>query len=333
MMTGLLPLSHALSLITLATIMSLPILFDENNVLRSGWRFAIFLFAFVLATVVLGAITFGAMIALGFSPNEGLSYLVVNSVISLIPALVLGWLCTKYLERLPIKALGAHFTRFWFSHLLLGLFIGAITVAVAVVICFAAGGLRFTPNSIPTAVIAQGLVTSFALFAVAAAFEEALFRGYILQTFARSDLAAFAIAMTSVFFGALHLGNPNVGAISTINTMIAGVWFGLAYLKTRDLWFVWGLHLIWNWLQGAVFGIEVSGLTDITKASLFVEVDHGPVWLTGGQYGIEGGIACTVALLLSTVTIRFLPLLKPDAEMLELTSPKRLSARIIKSES
>jgi membrane protease YdiL (CAAX protease family) len=45
-----------------------------------------------------------------------------------------------------------------------------------------------------------------------------------------------------VFFGVIHLQNPNADVISTTNTILAGVWFGLAYLKTRDLWFVWGLH-------------------------------------------------------------------------------------------
>ena len=55
---------------------------------------------------------------------------------------------------------------------------------------------------------------SFVVFAVAAAFEEALFRGYLLQTFSRSGLARLAIAGTSVFFGVVHLGNPNASAIS-----------------------------------------------------------------------------------------------------------------------
>ncbi len=295
---------------------------DRSNTPRSGWRFAIFFLAFLF---IGGAVGLGVRELMNFGripagEGEGV-YLLVNGIASLVPALLIGWLCGKYLEGLPFRALGAWFTRSWLSHFSLGCLAGAITICFCVLIAAAFGGLRFTLNNVESSAIGRSLVMSLAIFAVAAAFEEALFRGYILQTFARSGLAWFAIIMTSLVFGLFHLGNPNAGYISTANTMLAGIWFGVAYLKTRDLWFVWGLHLVWNWMQGSVFGIEVSGLTDITKASLLREIDSGPAWLTGGDYGIEGGVACSAALVLSTLAIWFLPLLRADEEMLALTSP------------
>jgi hypothetical protein len=167
------------------------------------------------------------------------------------------------------------------------------------------------------------MLLSLLIFGAAAAFEEALFRGYILQTFARSGLAWFAILLTSAFFGAVHLNNPNADYLAAANTTLAGVWFGVAYLKTRDLWFVWGLHLFWNWMQGSVFGIEVSGLTEIVQSSLLKEMDHGPAWLTGENYGIEASVACTIALIVSTFAVHFMPFLNPTEEMIELQKPAR----------
>jgi len=102
--------------------------------------------------------------------------------------------------------------------------------------------------------------------------------------------------------------------------VLAGVWFGVAYLKTRDLWFPWAIHLMWNWTQGSIFGIEVSGLSGVGGPSLMTEIDAGPTWLTGENYGIEGGIAAAIAILISIVAIQLLPL-KPDAELLRLTTP------------
>ena len=148
-------------------------------------------------------------------------------------------------------------------------------------------------------------VVRWVLFAVAAAYEEALFRGYFLQTLARGGYAWLAISLTSVFFATVHLGNPSANAVSTINTALAGVWFGIAYLRTRDLWFAWGLHLMWNFFQGSVFGIEVSGLTDIARPSLLTETDTGPAWLTGGDYGIEASLGCTAAILISIAVVHF----------------------------
>ena len=176
-------------------------------------------------------------------------------------ALGIGWICGKFLEGLPFRALGAAFTKYWFKNLCMGLAVGAVSLVVVIAAAMIFGGLRFHLNSdYGSSAILVTLGVSFAVFAVAAAFEEALFRGYILQTFSRAGLAWMAIIMTSLFFALAHLRNPGANWISSLNTAIAGVWFGVAYLKTRDLWLPFGMHFIWNWVQGSIFGIEVSGL-------------------------------------------------------------------------
>ena len=73
-------------------------------------------------------------------------------------------------------------------------------------------------------------------------------------------------------------------------------------------------------MQGAVFGIEVSGITSLVSTPLLREIDSGPSWLTGETYGVEGGIVTTIAIIVSTVVIYYLPILKPSEEMLALTS-------------
>ncbi len=296
------------------------LLFDINGRLRSGWRFAIFCAVFIFAAMAVGGAGLIVLDALAIPFDVGQpAYLVVNGLAMLIPALLVGWLCGKYLEGLPFRVLGAWFTKGWLKHLAGGILVGAGTVCLAVAIAAAFGGLRFEPSGISGAVLVKSLAISLVVLAIGAAAEEALFRGYILQTFARSGLAAMAIALTSVFFGVVHLGNPNADVLPVINTMLAGVWFGVAYLKTRDLWFVTGLHLVWNWVQGAFFGIEISGLTSLVSAPILREIDSGPAWLTGETYGIEGGIVTTVALIMSTVLIYFLPGVNASEEIMEST--------------
>ena len=290
------------------------ILFDSNGRLRSGWRFAIFCVGFIALLVFLSSAVFALPRAVPID-----LYRLADRSILLASALMVGWLCAKYLENLPFSSLGAAFTKGWLRHLSVGLLIGTGSIGLAVLIAYVSGGLRFETNAVDTAALWRGMGVSFVLLAVAAAAEEALFRGYIFQTFARSNLVWLAITLTSVFFGAVHLRNPDWGVISTLNTILAGIWFSLAYLKTRDLWFVTGLHFMWNWVQGALFGIEISGTTDLVSTPLMREIDSGPAWLTGSTYGIEGGIATTVALVASMVLIYFLPL-KTDEEIATLTS-------------
>lgn len=296
--------------------------FDDREKLRSGWRASIFLAGFIFTAAILAILAYRSVEAVGIDVSAASSSgMILNAAVSLTPAILLGWLCAKYLEGLPFRSLGVSLTTNWHRHLLVGSGLGAATMALSVVITMISGGLGFGLNSAATTgQIAGSLAVSLLIFGAAAAFEEVLFRGYILQTFARSGLAWLAIILTSVFFGAVHLGNPNAGVISTVNTMLAGVWFGLAYLKTRDLWFVWGLHLTWNWVQGSIFGIEVSGITSVTLWPLLKEIDHGPSWLTGVDYGIEGGIVCTIAIIISVVLIFKLPAVEPDPELLKMTT-------------
>jgi membrane protease YdiL (CAAX protease family) len=298
------------------------IFFNEFGRVRSGWRFALFLLSFIFFGILVGGAVIGLASAAGieFAPGT-LRYILVNSSISLVLALALGWLWGKSLEDLPFRALGAHFTKNWFKDLIWGLIFGAFSIALAIGIAVGFGGLSFEFNrAYGSAAILLTLGVTMAVFAVAAAFEEALFRGYILQTFARAQLAWLAIVLTSVFFALAHYNNPNATAFSVLNTALAGLWLGVAYLKTRNLWFPFGVHLMWNWMQGAFFGVEVSGLQKLITAPFLREIDTGPIWLTGENYGIEGGIACTIALIVSTAAIHFAPFLKPTDELLALTS-------------
>jgi len=300
-------------------------LFDETNTLRSGWRFLIFALGFTFVGLVVGTATLVILEgAFGIAVRGSAQFLVTNGLASLAVALGVGWLCARFFEKLPFRSLGAWFTKGWLGQLIIGLVVGSVTFAVAAGFAMLFGGLSFRQNAdVSTEAVVMTLLTSLAIFAAAAAFEEALFRGYMLQTFLRSDMALFAVLLTSTLFATVHNANPNATLLSWINTFLAGIWFAVAYLKTRTLWMPFGLHLAWNWIQGPVFGIEVSGLTDIITAPIMREIDNGPAWLTGGDYGIEGGLACTAALVLFTAAIYFLPIPQPDEEIISLTSPQQ----------
>jgi hypothetical protein len=212
----------------------------------------------------------------------------------------------------------------WFRDFLIGSAIGLISLGIAVAIATAGGGLRFSLSASDVRLaVARALISSAVLFIVAALAEEAMFRGYPLQTMCRSKLAWLGIFLTSVPFATVHLGNPNVVPFVTFaNTALAGIWLGVAYIRTRSLWFPLGVHWAWNWALGSVFGLPVSGI-NLVNNPLLRGQDLGPAWLTGGNYGIEGGAACTVALLISTVFIWRTGSVCADAELLKLTSEQK----------
>jgi membrane protease YdiL (CAAX protease family) len=306
--------------------------------LRSGWRLLVFVLIFVILSVLFGAATRKVSeFAVQFVPSRGVAHYLENVIfrlVFLIVALLAGYICTRGLEGLPWRALGLWFHARWLRDFFLGSVIGVASLALAAAIATAGGGLSFTFSGRAALVqVGQTLVFSAALFVLAALAEEALFRGYPLQTLTRANLAWLAVFLTSVPFAAIHLRNPNVAAGFTfINTALAGVWLAVAYLRTRSLWFPLGVHWAWNWALGSLFGLPVSGMTDLAPHPLLRGTDLGPPWLTGGNYGIEGGLACTVTLILSTLFILRTRLVAATPEMSTLTSQENPVRLVRKAE-
>lgn len=294
--------------------------------LRSGWRLLVFLLVYICILFLLSSLArLAYAVALNLAPQRiGADYFqnVIFRLVLLVAALAAGFICTRWLEGLPWRAMGLWFHSGWLRDFIVGTLIGIFSLTLATAIATVGGGLTFTISG--RAALAQVFVTlilSGALFIVAALAEEALFRGYALQTLTRARLAWLAVFLTSVPFAAVHLRNPNVAAGFTfINTALAGIWLAVAYLRTRTLWLPLGIHWAWNWALGALFGLPVSGINDLAPHPLLRGIDHGPVWLTGGSYGIEGGLACTITLLVTTIFILRTGLVSATPEMRELTS-------------
>jgi len=292
---------------------------NQYSRLRSGWRVMVFIAVFLAAIIACDLLLF--RVNLSSIPHGDFILEVVRRALLLTSALAAGYVCCRFLESLPWRSLGLTLHQGWFRDFAIGTVVGAISLTIAVLVATAAGGLRFTLTSNDAmALTTRSLGTSAVLFVVAALAEEAMFRGYALQTFTRAHLAALGIFLTSVPFGLVHLWNPNVvRGITFANTALAGIWLAIAYMRTRSLWLPLGVHWSWNWALGSVFGLPVSGMK-VVSHTLFQGNDIGPAWLTGGSYGIEGGAACTLALVLSSLFLWRTGWLHATAELLELTS-------------
>ena len=308
------------------------ILFNNYGRLRSGWRVIVFTLVFIammflFITVARGAYALLVNFVPRFRTNAFVEDVIFRSSF-LFAALGAGILCNRVLEGLPWRAIGTARHPKWFRHFLVGSAVGVVSLAFAAAVGAIGGGLRFsfTGRQLLWSV-AQTLAVSALLFVVAALAEEALFRGYPLQTLIRAKLFLLGAILTSLPFILVHLNNPNFqGFISVINLLFAGIWFSVAYWRTRSLWFPLGIHWAWNWALASVFGLPVSGITKLAPYPLMHGTDFGPVWLTGGNYGVEGGIAGTIAIVAATIVVWKQKLVFPSPEMLQLTSAETPSA-------
>jgi hypothetical protein len=300
--------------------------YNDAGRLRSVWRLAVFAVAYMTAaSLAFGSTNLALALAL---PRETYERLVeggvgwvLQSFALFVPAALVGWGCVRLLEDLPWRSLGWALHKGWLRDALFGVLVGGLGICVAGLVGLAAGGYSFTSNaSAGGAALLRTLAVSGFVFLLGSAAEEMLFRGYPFQTLLRSWPVWAALVPVSVPFALVHLANPNVAPGFTFaNTALAGVWLGVAYWRTRSLWFPLGVHMGWNWVQGAVLGSPVSGITRITPDPLLRLTDSGPAWLGGGEYGIEGGAACTVALVVSTLFIWRTRLLSATPELRQYT--------------
>lgn len=300
-----------------------PIFFNEFGRIRSGWRLTIFLLVLIVFSIFWEQIVrtlYGLISSYRSIPHPELVLGLVYRGGLLVIALGVGYLCAHLLEELPWRSLGASVSKGWFKDLVIGSALGFATLIVAVVIAMVGRGLRFSFNPVDWGLMLRSMIGSGVILVIAAFAEEAIFRGYALQTLTRANLAWLGVALTLALFGVAHLTNPNVvPGFTFANTSIAGLWFAVAYLRTRSLWLPLGLHWSWNWALGWFFGLPVSGL-NLASHPLLKASDAGPLWLTGGSYGIEGGIAATIALVLCTVFLWRTSIISADPELKKLTS-------------
>src|SRR5467141_2001584 len=128
---------------------------------------------------------------------------------------------------------------------------------------------------------------------LAATVEETLIRGFLFRIVQMLGGTWIAILVSSAFFGAAHAFNPGATVTSSLAIALeAGVLLAAAYVLTGRLWFPMGLHAAWNFSEGSLYGLSVSGFT--AKNALTQGGLTGPVILTGGAFGPEASIVAVV---------------------------------------
>jgi membrane protease YdiL (CAAX protease family) len=178
----------------------------------------------------------------------------------------------------------------------LGLGLGILVASVVVIAIALAGGVRwFAEGGTTRAWLDTGGHALWLLFIPALA-EEVVVRGYPLRALAEAKGPAWALAITSIGFAALHLANPSITPVALVNLAAAGLFLGVLALRTGSLWWCAGAHLGWNWALGFLFDLPVSGIETV-DSPLIGATERGPFWLSGGPFGPEGSIVAVIVLV------------------------------------
>ena len=246
----------------------------------------------------LKVLLFGAIYVFGLGYIEKYLIIYIPQRFSSLIAMTFSVLCSsfflcKLIEKRDFREIGLSIKRIALKQFSVGFILAFIMISFIFLFEISAGYFKLTPF-LEYSVLFKNAFYGFLIYAMVAVNEELLFRGYVFQYLIKMTNPLTAIITFSVIFSVFHLMNPNVDVLALINIVLAGIMFSVAYMRTNSLWMPIGLHLSWNYFQGIIYSFPVSGLT--TEYSFFESSQYGPSFVTGGLFGPEAGIICTIIL-------------------------------------
>lgn len=223
--------------------------------------------------------------------------LTIGMLFANIAMILLTMLFCKVIQKRKMRTLG-----FVKKDLLkeygIGLVVGFAMFSVAVLLCVVTGALHFEGFS---TTFTAGTFVLFGLgYMIQGMAEEVLCRSYFLVSIGRRYPMWVAVILNALFFAALHLGNSGISVLAFVNLTLFGVFASVYFIKRGNIWGIGAIHSIWNFVQGNFYGIKVSGMD--TSCSVFDSVAvEGREWMNGGAFGLEGGLAVTIVLVVATL--------------------------------
>lgn len=286
---------------------------NERNQIRAGWLILITFVAMFIAQQLFALPGVFALMVVDFSSlGTGSEAEVLNAfdrhpwvfLLSQGGGTVGGMLITvllwKFMNKRTLKELGF---RGPIKDLGFGLLLGALSIFIIFVLLYVTGNIEML-TTFTTPEFSIYTITFLILFILVGFFEEMFFRGYIMSTMAnRGNPRWLMYVVSAIIFSLAHGMNPNVNVLGLVNIALVGVLFAYMFIATNSLWLPIGYHITWNYFQGNVFGFAVSGLSPHGIYNVSVEGEND--LLTGGAFGLEGGLLATLLIVLGYFATRF----------------------------
>mgnify|MGYP006289167037 CR=1 FL=1 len=263
---------------------------NSDNQIRSGWK--VFL---VVVLTVISLLIFAAILNL-LNLTDRLGILLALAMVLAVAIML------KFIDRKGFNYIGLTTLKKSYKKLLIGLFLGLFLISLNVLILRLTGHLEFetelfNPN------ISSFLLFGLLQFLIVGIGEEVLFRGYIISTLQQMNKPWLSIILSSLIFTIPHSGNAGGKLIPLVNLFLAGVLLAYIYIKTKNLYTVIGFHITWNYFQGYIYGANVSGIK-VEDAAYTIKLKDQ--LLSGGNFGLEGGLVNTIVIILGILVIYWL---------------------------
>ena len=226
----------------------------------------------------------------------------ILDLLSFLYTIIAFFLWVRFIEKRPIRTMGfskgnglSEFTK--------GVLVGAIMITTVLVVFFITGDAKFERIQFSLPFLVSWMLVLIGYILQTAA-EEIYIRGWLVPIISYHKNAYLAILIASTMFSYFHLDNNGASWLSTLHLFIFGLFTAVYAMKRGNIWGPCGFHFAWNFIMGNVYGFHVSGYD--SESSLMYFTTSNRTFITGGQFGPEGGIPGLVVFILALLWAIFI---------------------------
>jgi hypothetical protein len=226
----------------------------------------------------------------------------ILDLLSFLYTIIAFFLWVRFIEKRPIRTMGfskgnglSEFTK--------GVLVGAIMITTVLVVFFITGDAKFDRIQFSLPFLVSWMLVLIGYILQTAA-EEIYIRGWLVPIISYHKNAYLAILIASTMFSYFHLDNNGASWLSTLHLFIFGLFTAVYATKRGNIWGPCGFHFAWNFIMGNVYGFHVSGYD--SESSLMYFTTSNRTFITGGQFGPEGGIPGLVVFILALLWAIFI---------------------------
>ena len=223
-----------------------------------------------------------------------------NYLMTLIYAaqIVVLFLVFKLIYKRPLSQMGLT-ARHWAKRLGIGCLIGFAAISLCVLTASLSGAAKFSGWNLP-GFLSLDMLISLIYFISLGFYDEILYRGFFMTVLKTTRSKWVIIALPAVVYGFTHYQDANAPLLYTINFMLIGLAYAYMFIKTGSIWMSIGYHIVWDYFQSIIYGIQLSEMGHLPLMKHTVACSG---LLTGGPAGVEGGLICTAVILGLTACI------------------------------
>ncbi|SET42986.1 hypothetical protein SAMN05660297_02394 [Natronincola peptidivorans] len=271
------------------------IFINNDKQLRSGWKILT-----VFAICMFINLAFNSILSIKLNHkslfnDEGIIQIFRSPSLFFI---IVAIFAVKKIEKWELSAIGFKNPKNQLRQLLMGSILGSCCFIAIIIVLWLLNGVAIT-NSLMEPSFSSVNIYAILIFSIFPGIgEEVLFRGYFLKLLSNSVGTTFAIGLTSIFFSIVHGANDGYSIIAFVNLFLFSLFLSFTTIITKNIWTAVCFHIAWNFFQGSVFSMSISGSN--ASGIYLVEV-IGKDWITGGSFGVEGGLIVTAILCLLVI--------------------------------